>query len=130
VRGFDRLLRRTTDEAILLEEGAALLVALVATDDWLPDSHALRDAARSVMQNGVTPRYRATTGALLLFTLNLVGLGCGPLFVGMVSDALKPAFGNDSLRHALQWLAPFFLLASLCQFATARALHRAAPVSR
>ena len=82
--------------------------------------------ALAVMQNGVPPRYRATTGALLLFTLNLVGLGCGPLFVGMVSDALKPAFGNDSLRHALQWLAPFFVLASLCQFAAARALHRAA----
>ena len=82
--------------------------------------------ALAVMQNGVPPRYRATTGALLLLTLNLIGLGCGPLFVGMVSDALKPAFGNDSLRHALQWLAPFFLLASLCQFAAARALRRAA----
>lgn len=86
--------------------------------------------ALAVMQNGVPPRYRATTGALLLFTLNLVGLGFGPLFVGMVSDALKPVFGNDSLRHALQWLAPFFVLASLCQFAAARALGRAARVSR
>jgi len=102
---------------------AWLIVPLVLLNMYLAP-------ALAVIQNGVPPRYRATSGALLLFTLNLIGLGCGPLFVGMVSDALKPTFGNDSLRHALQWLAPFFVVASLCQFAAAHALHRAARVSR
>jgi predicted MFS family arabinose efflux permease len=81
--------------------------------------------ALAVMQNGAPPRYRATMGALLLFTLNLIGLGGGPLFVGMVSDAVRSWAGDDSLRIALQCLAPFFLLAVLCQLATARALRRA-----
>ena len=46
VAGFDRLLQRTRDEAILLKDGKALLDTLVASDDWLPESHALADAGR------------------------------------------------------------------------------------
>lgn len=76
--------------------------------------------ALALMQNGAPPHYRATMGALLLFTLNLIGLGGGPLFVGMISDA------THDLGHALQWLTPFFLLAALCQFANARAIARRA----
>jgi predicted metal-dependent enzyme (double-stranded beta helix superfamily) len=46
VEGFDHLLRRTRDETVLLKEGKALLGTLVATDDWLPESHAVPDSAR------------------------------------------------------------------------------------
>lgn len=37
-------------------------------------------------QSIVEPRMRATTAAVLLFIINLVGLGLGPLFVGFLSD--------------------------------------------
>jgi hypothetical protein len=33
--------------------------------------------------------------------INLIGLGFGPLVVGMVSDLLKPALGVESLRWAM-----------------------------
>jgi MFS family permease len=41
----------------------------------------------STAQSVVPPHMRATTAAILLFVINLIGLGLGPLFVGAVSDA-------------------------------------------
>ena len=38
---------------------------------------------------------------MLLFIVNLVGLGIGPLFVGALSDLLAPTFGVDAIRYAL-----------------------------
>ena len=38
-------------------------------------------------QSIVPPHMRATTSAILLFIINLIGLGLGPLFVGALSDA-------------------------------------------
>ncbi|MBU6318565.1 MAG: MFS transporter [Alphaproteobacteria bacterium] len=46
-------------------------------------------------------RMRAISAAVKMLIMNLVGLSCGPLIVGAVSDALKPAVGDDSLRYAL-----------------------------
>lgn len=49
----------------------------------------------------VAPGLRAFTSSILFFVLNLIGLGGGPLFTGLVSDYLKPTFGPESLRWAL-----------------------------
>jgi hypothetical protein len=38
---------------------------------------------------------------VLLFILNIVGLGAGPLVVGLLADLLVPRFGTESLRYAL-----------------------------
>jgi predicted MFS family arabinose efflux permease len=46
-------------------------------------------------------RMRAIAASLLLFTQTLIGLGCGPLLVGIVSDHLQPSTGIDSLRWGL-----------------------------
>ena len=48
---------------------------------------------------------RATAGALMLLIGNLIGLGLGPLGIGVLSDWLEPRFGAESLRYALL-LAP------------------------
>ncbi|MFX4891436.1 hypothetical protein ABTB75_18985, partial [Acinetobacter baumannii] len=45
--------------------------------------------ALAVVQNAVNPRQRVVSGAVLLFVLNLIGLGGGPLFVGSMSDYFK-----------------------------------------
>jgi MFS transporter, Spinster family, sphingosine-1-phosphate transporter len=51
---------------------------------------------------GLVPlRHRATASALLLFGQNLIGLGLGPLFFGMLSDWLQPAYGEESVRYVL-----------------------------
>jgi hypothetical protein len=44
---------------------------------------------------------RAVAAAVLLFILNIIGLGAGPQVVGILSDLLQPSYGDESLRYAL-----------------------------
>jgi predicted MFS family arabinose efflux permease len=81
--------------------------------------------AITVVQNAVAPNQRGASSALLLFVLNLIGLGGGPVFIGKVSDLLAPTHGVASLQLALYALAPFFLLTILAHAAAARAIGRA-----
>ena len=46
-------------------------------------------------------RMRAVASAILLFLLNLIGMGLGPTLVGVASDMLAPTMGAESLRYAL-----------------------------
>jgi MFS family permease len=51
---------------------------------------------------GLVPlRMRAVAAAVLLFILNIIGLGAGPQVVGILSDLLQPSYGDESLRYAL-----------------------------
>ena len=61
---------------------------------------------------------RSTVSAIMLFILNLIALGLGPLAVGALSDLLNPAYGTQSLRYALMltsllnlWAAYHYLVA-------------------
>ena len=56
-------------------------------------------------QTLVPPAMRATASALMLFILNLIGLGLGPVFAGVLSDLLRPEFGIESIRYSLLILA-------------------------
>jgi MFS family permease len=47
---------------------------------------------------------RALASAILLFILNLIGLGMGPWFVGLLSDFLHPSLGSDALGRSLLWV--------------------------
>jgi len=109
--------------------GAPFLVALAHAPSW-PQALALMFVpyallavylapGLAVIQNGVPVAHRAAAGALYLFMLNLIGMGCGPLFVGALSDHLAPSLGVHALRVALEWLTPVFILAFLCQMAAA-----------
>lgn len=53
------------------------------------------------VQELVAPNQRTLACAILLFTMNLIGFGLGPLFVGIFSDLLTPTYGNDGVRYAL-----------------------------
>lgn len=55
----------------------------------------------SAAQGLVPIKARAIAAATLLFFQNLIGLGLGPLFFGMLSDLLQPSFGADSVRYVL-----------------------------
>lgn len=46
-------------------------------------------------------RIRAVASGILLFILNIIGLGLGPQLVGFLSDTLRETYGNESLRYAL-----------------------------
>jgi predicted MFS family arabinose efflux permease len=60
----------------------------------------------AVAHSSVPAPMRALTSAILFFALNLVGLGFGPLVVGIISDLLKPTLGIESLRWALSVILP------------------------
>ncbi|MFM5923379.1 MAG: spinster family MFS transporter [Novosphingobium sp.] len=73
---------------------------------------------------GLVPlRHRATASALLLFGQNLIGLGLGPLFFGMLSDWLKPQFGEDSVRYVLYGAATLGLVPALLFWMLRPRLH-------
>lgn len=55
----------------------------------------------SAAQGLVPLRARAIASAALLFFQNLIGLGLGPLFFGILSDWLQPAYGAESVRYVL-----------------------------
>jgi predicted MFS family arabinose efflux permease len=74
----------------------------------------------AMTQGLVRPEMRAVAAAILLFVINAVGLGLGPLFVGAVADALDPRFGVESVRWAsagtvvlmTTWAAAHYALAA------------------
>jgi predicted MFS family arabinose efflux permease len=80
--------------------------------------------ALTVIQNGVAANQRAAAGAIFLFVLNIIGLGCGPLLIGMASDHFAPEYGPHALRMALLCLAPVFVLVFLVQSAAAWSLRK------
>ncbi len=55
----------------------------------------------AVIQGLVSLRMRAMASAVLLFALNLIGLGLGPQFVGILNDLLDPRFGVEAIRYSL-----------------------------
>ena len=56
--------------------------------------------AIAVTHNLVSAKMRAFASAVLFFVLNTIGLGFGPLVIGMLSDWLEPTYGTDALRWA------------------------------
>jgi MFS family permease len=70
-------------------------------------------------------RMRALSSAILLLILNLIGLGLGPLLVGVLSDGLEPAYAGHSLRQAMLYLLPPVMAWSTLHFLfAARTLPR------
>jgi MFS family permease len=55
----------------------------------------------AVVHSLVPATMRALSSSILFLVLNLIGLGFGPLVVGLISDLLKPALGTESLRWAM-----------------------------
>jgi len=58
----------------------------------------------STVQGIVPPNMRATAAAILLFIINLIGLGLGPLLVGILSDVFAGPLGlgeAEGVRWAL-----------------------------
>jgi MFS family permease len=80
--------------------------------------------ALAVVQNGVPPGQRTMAGAILLFVLNLVGLGGGPIFLGRVSDMAKPHFGGHSLEIGYAALAPMIVIAIISHLVAAGSIAR------
>ncbi len=73
---------------------AALFIAYACLSSFLAPAIAITHSL-------VPDNMRAFASSILFLVLNLVGLGFGPLVVGMISDYLAPSYGAESIRWAL-----------------------------
>ena len=80
--------------------------------------------ALTVAQNAVTPAQRTMTGAILLFILNIIGLGVGPVYVGWIADRMEPAHGDQALAYGFVGVIPFVVLTVVAHLAAARSIAR------
>jgi predicted MFS family arabinose efflux permease len=69
-------------------------------------------------------RMRAGASGTFLLVNNLLGLGLGPLLMGVLSDALKASYGADSLRYAAIIGVSLYLVAALLAFLAIKPLKR------
>ena len=80
--------------------------------------------ALTVAQNAVPPAQRTMTGAILLFILNIVGLGVGPVYVGWIADRMEPAHGDQALAYGFAGVIPFVVLTVIAHLAAAVSIAR------
>ena len=66
----------------------------------------------AMVQTLVPEGMRATVAAIFMLCGNLIGTGLGPLAAGVLSDALQPRFGEESLRYTLLLLSSGFVWAA------------------
>ena len=78
----------------------------------------------NAVQNLVPPAMRATASASMLLINNLIGIGFGTFIFGYLSDQLKPAYGEESLRYAILYGLVFYLVAGALMLAAAITLKR------
>lgn len=65
----------------------------------------------AMIQTLVPSHMRAISVSLIYLFANLIGMGLGPLAVGMLSDVMWSQSGEESLRYALVLMCPGYLWA-------------------
>jgi len=78
----------------------------------------------AVAHNLVPASMRSLTSAIFFLMINLVGLGFGPLVVGMISDSLKPSLGDEALRWAMSIVIVVGIIAAMLFFVAAKKLAK------
>ncbi len=91
-----------------------LTIALIAAIGPFLVGAAYVGPAYAMAQALVPLRMRARSAAILLFILNIIGLGTAAPIVGAISDLLEPTFGADSLRYALMTGIVTGLIGAVC----------------
>ena len=76
----------------------------------------------ALIQSLVSLRMRALASSIVLFVLNIIGMGFGPQLVGIMSDWFAPEYGKESLRMALLVLSFINLWCAYHYFTAARTL--------
>ena len=95
-----------------------LTVLLFTSGSYLGPSFALAQTLAPV-------KVRAMSTALFFFVLNIIALGGGPTFVGIVSNALTEAHGEvEALRLSLSWLVVPYILSILAFLWTSKRVDR------
>ncbi len=127
-----------TGPALGMALAAPILFAAYYVDDWrwavallmLPGllNYLYYGPCYALAQQLVAPGQRAVATSLVVFGQNLIGLGLGPLFFGMLSDAFKPLAGADSVRWVLYGAAWLGLVPAILLWRASKRLNSELPV--
>lgn len=107
---------------IYVAQSIAVVLVLMAIGAML--FCALFGPLYAIVQDVVPAHLRATAIAIILLFSNLVGLGLGPLAVGIFSDLMAPQYGENSLRMALLAWTPGYLWAAFHFLSAARLVRK------
>jgi MFS family permease len=78
----------------------------------------------SQTQSLVSLRMRAVASSLVLLIINVIGLAMGPPITGLISDALEPALGAESMRYSLLIVSTLLLpLAAWCYYQAGKTIE-------
>lgn len=69
------------------------------------------------------PRMRTLSAAMVLFSMNLLGMGLGPFVIGFMNDTLGPRFGTEAIRYSLLIIGLPHLVAAVMNLRAARTLR-------
>jgi MFS family permease len=94
-----------------------MALSAVFASFWIAPSYA-------AVQNLVPQYWRTQASALMLLAINLLGMGLGPLMVGLLSDALT-GYGTESVRYALAIGVSFSLFGGIAYIRGSRAYAQA-----
>jgi hypothetical protein len=90
-----------TIPSIIAFAASSTSLAVIMLWVFIPLSYCSFGPVFALVQNLVPAEMRSQAVALLLFFANIANLVIAPQLVGVVSDALAPHFGAESLRFAL-----------------------------
>ena len=80
----------------------------------------------ALLQGQLAIEMRSVGAAINLFLLNIVGLGLGPLVVGIISDLTAPTAGIDSVRYGLMFTLIIIAWGAIHQFRVGQLLQKQA----
>lgn len=91
--------------------------------------HAYLAPTFAMTQALVSVRMRALAASILLFILNIIGLGLGPQITGILSDVLFEftALGPDALRWAMVLVLSFNVISAVLYIVAAKFLPNDLP---
>lgn len=78
----------------------------------------------TAVQHLVPAHMRTRASAMFLLVNNLIGIAVGTYYFGAVSDALRPTYGDESLRYAIYSGLGFYVIASVLFMIASRKVKR------
>jgi len=106
--------------AFLLAGSSA--VALILFFPFYVLSNIYVPAMHTINQNLAKLRMRATASAIMLFIINIVGAGAGPLIVGVLNDLYAERFGSEAIRYSLVSISATGFLGAVFFYLSSRTL--------
>jgi len=78
----------------------------------------------TAVQHLAPAQMRTTTSASFLFINNLIGIGFGTWFLGVMSEVFSERFGEESLRYSILAGTAFYAVAAILALIASRTLKR------